>query len=96
MAASRHLGAQAVIAFDIRLWVAAQDQCLRGIKRRPTYCFAIDQSVQKVQHMGLGWHSCRQGHFYRGQHGLLIVMQDERQDVDHLPVAARAAEHLVL
>ena len=87
MAAPRDVGTQAIIAFDIGLGFMVQEQRLRGIKRRPIDCLAIDQSVQKVQHMGLGRHTCCQGHFHRSQHGLLIVMQDQRQDVDHLSVA---------
>jgi len=96
MAAPRDVGTQAIIAFDIGLGFMVQEQRLRGIKRRPIDCLAIDQSVQKVQHMGLGRHTCCQGHFHRSQHGLLIVMQDQRQDVDHLSVATGTAQHLVL
>ena len=96
MAALGDLDAQAIIAFDIGRRFAAQYQRLRGIKRRPTGRFAIDQSMQQVQHMGLGRHAGCQGHFNRSQHGLLIVMQDERQNVDHLAVAARFAQHLIL
>jgi hypothetical protein len=58
MAASGNPGAQAAIAFDIGLRLAPQDHRLRGIKRRPIDCFAIDQSVHQVQHMGLGGHAC--------------------------------------
>lgn len=45
MAASGDLGAQAIIAFDIGFGFAAQDQCLRGIKRRPANRLAINQPV---------------------------------------------------
>ena len=96
MAASGNLGAQAVIAFDIGLRLTGQDQRLWGIKRWPANHLAIDQPVQQVQHMGLGGQACRQGHFHGGQHSLLIVVQDERKDIDHLTITTGAAQYLVL
>ena len=52
--------------------------------RRPANHLAIDQPMQQVQHMGLGGHARSQGHFHSHQHGLFIVMQNQRQNVDHL------------
>lgn len=49
MAAPCDLGAQAVIAFDISLGLAAQGQCLWSIKWRPTSHLAINQSMQEVR-----------------------------------------------
>ena len=96
MTASGHLGAQAVIAFDIRLRFSAQYQCLWCVDLGPVGRLAIDQPVQQVQHMGLGWHPCGQGQFHGSQHGLFIVMQDEGKDIDHFPVTAGSAQHLIL
>ena len=96
MAASDDLGTQAIIAFDIGLGFMMQGQRLRGIQRRPIDCLAIDQSVRQVQHMGLGGHARCQSHFHCGQNSLLIMVQDERQDIDHLSVATGAAQHLLL
>ena len=45
---------------------------------------------------GLGRDALGQGHFHGDQHGLLIVVQDQCQDIDHLPVSARPAEHQIL
>ncbi len=46
--------------------------------------------------MGLGRHAFGQGKFDRGQHRLLVVMQDQGQDIDHLAVAASPPQHLLL
>ena len=46
--------------------------------------------------MGLGRHALGQGEFHGGQYGLLIVLQDERENIDHLPVSTRTAQHLIL
>ena len=85
MAASRDLAAQSVIAFDIGLGLAPQGQRLRGIQRWTTDDLAVDEAVQEVQHMGLGRHALGQRQFHGGQHGLLIVVQHEGEDID-LPV----------
>ena len=78
------------------LWFAVQDQGLRRIKRRSTNHFAIDQPVQQVQHMGLGWHTLGQGQFHGGKHGLFIVVQHEGEDIDHFAVTAGLAQHVIL
>ena len=96
MAAPSDLGPQAVVAFDIGLGFTAQDQRLRCIQRRPANHLGIDQTVQKVQHMGLGGHARCQGRFHCGQHSLFIVVQDQRQHIDHLSVATRLAQHMIL
>lgn len=96
MAASRDLAAQSVIAFDIGLGFAPQGQRLRGIQRWTTDDLAVDQAVQEVQYMGLGRHAPDQRQFHGGQHGLFIVVQNERKDVDHLAVTAGLAQHVLL
>ena len=94
MAASGDLGAQAVIAFDVRLGLTAQDQCLRRVQWRPTNHFAIDQPVQQVQHMGFGRHAFGHGQFHGGEHGLFVMLQHEGQDIDHLAIADLSLELL--
>ena len=46
--------------------------------------------------MGLGRHSSLKRQFGGTQHRLLIVMQDKRQYLDHLPVAADMLEKMAL
>ena len=96
MAASVYLGAQSIIALDIGLGFAAQDQCLRRIEIRSTGRLAVDQAAQQVQHMGLGRHTLCQGEFHGGQHGLLIMVQDKRKDIDHLAITTGFAQHVIL
>jgi len=105
MTASGGPGTQAVIAFDIGLWFALKDQHLWRIDVRATRRLSVDQPVQKVQHMGLGRDTLGQRHFHSDQHGLFVmlkaclqhdVIQDQRQDIDHLPIATRFAQHEVL
>lgn len=43
--------------------------------------------------MGLGRDACLQRQFHRAQHILFIVMQDQRQDIDHLTVTAGLTQH---
>ena len=46
-----------------------------------------------MQDARLGWRAGLQRQFDGGQHGLLVVLEDEGQDLDHLAVAARRLEH---
>ena len=96
MAASGVPGSQAIIAFDIGLGFAAQDQSLGRVDVRPASGLAVNQPVQDVQHVRLGRHALGQSLLHGLQHGLFIVMQDKRQDLDHLPISTRAAQHLLL
>ncbi len=96
MAASGGPGPQAIIAFDIGLWLTAQSECLWCVDVRPTDRLSVDQTVQKVQHMGFGCDALSQRHLHSDQHGLFVVVQNQRKDVDHLPVTAGATQHDVL
>ncbi len=87
MAASGHVRAQAIIAFDIGLGLSAQMQRLGRVDGW-SVGLSVDQAVQNVQHMGLGRDALGQGKFDRGQHRLLVVMQDQGQDIDHLAITA--------
>lgn len=46
--------------------------------------------------MDLGWNTGVQRRGDGGQHGLFVMMQDERQDLDHFPVAAGVAQQMSL
>ena len=46
--------------------------------------------------MGLGGNTGVQGHLDGAEHGLLIVLQDESQDLHHLPVTPRSLEKVAL
>ena len=46
--------------------------------------------------MGLGWNACLQGHLHGQEHGILIVLQNQGQDVDHLAVTAGLLEQVLL
>ena len=46
--------------------------------------------------MGLGRHPIGQGQLDRGQHRLLVMLQDQGEDIDHLPISAGSSQHLVL
>ena len=46
--------------------------------------------------MGLGCHALGQGQFHCGQHGLFVVLENQGEDVDHLPITAGLAQHLLL
>ena len=87
---------QPVIAFDIGLGFTSQGQCVRRIDNRPVGRFAVYQPMQQVQYMRLGCYAGLQGQFHSAQDDLFVVMKNERKDVRHLAITARAAEHLVL
>jgi len=50
--------------------------------------------MQHVENVGLGGHTGFQSQLDCMQDSLLVVMQNERQDLDHLPVATRAPEEM--
>ena len=91
MAASGNLGTQTVVAFDVRLGLAAQGQRLWRIQWRHAHHLAVDQPVQQVQDMGLGRHALAQRKFHSDKHRLFVVLQDEGQDIDHLAVTTGLA-----
>ena len=92
MAASGCLGTKAVIAFDIGLGFEAQDQSSWCVDIRAADSLAVHQSMQKIQHVGLRGDTLSQGHLASDQHGLLVVMQHQGQDIDH-PLAGRRCLH---
>src|SRR3546814_4552524 len=46
--------------------------------------------------MGLGGNTCFQRQLDSTEHRLLVMVQDQRQDIDHLPVAAGVSEKVGL
>ncbi len=96
MAASRDPATKAVISLDIGFRFTVQDQSLRRINVRATDRFAVDQAVKQVQNMGLGCHAFCQRHLCCDQYSLLIVVQDQRQDIDHFPISTWSSQHVIL
>lgn len=96
MAILRDHGAQAVVTGDIGLRLVLQDQRLWRIEWWTVDGLSVDQTEQEVHYMGLGRHAGFKGHLDRGKDRLLVVMQDQGQDVDHLAITAGLAQHVVL
>ena len=46
--------------------------------------------------MRLRWRAGLQRQFDGGEHGLLVVLENQGEDLDHLAVAARRLEHTLL
>src|SRR5271156_5921627 len=88
--------AQRVVAFDVGLRFGGKCQSIRRLYGWWVDRLAVDQSVQHVQDMGLGWRAGLQCEFDGGEHGLLVVLEDESQNLDHLAVAAGRLEHALL
>jgi len=88
--------AQRIVALDVGLWLFGQAQRLRRIRDRRLDRLAINQPVQEIEDMDLDWHPGLQCHLHGRQHDLLVMLQDERQDLDHLAVAAGLPEQMLL
>ena len=56
----------------------------------------IALAAPQVQDVRLGRRARFQGQFDGGEHRLLVVLEDEAEDLDHLTVAARRLEHALL
>ncbi|KWT72158.1 hypothetical protein APV28_1636 [Comamonas testosteroni] len=84
--------AQLVVAQHVGLRFVDQAQGLWCRHRRRRRRLPFQQTMQHVQHMGLGRHASFQGQLHGGQHGLFIVVQNQGQDLHHLPVATRLAQ----
>lgn len=87
---------QGVVSFNISLGFIGERQCLRGIEGWRREGFAVNEPMQQVQHMRLGRNARLQRHVDGRQDCLLVVLQDERQDIDHLPIAPRLLEQVLL
>ncbi len=87
---------EGIVSFDIGFGFIDEHQGLGSIYGRRHDGFTVDQAMQQVEDMGLGRHAPDQRQFHGGQHGLFIVVQNERKDVDHLAVTAGLAQHVLL
>ena len=56
----------------------------------------VDQAVQQVQDVSLRRDAGLQRRFDDSEHGLLVMLEDESQNLDHLAVAARRLKHALL
>src|SRR5471030_1371489 len=88
--------AQRVVALDVGLWLGGQGQSLRRFYRRRVHGLSVDQPVKQVQDMRLGRRTSLQRQFDGREHGLLVMLEDQSQNLDHLAVAARRLEHALL
>src|SRR5580698_9818429 len=88
--------AQGVVALDVRLRLGGQRQSLRRLYHRRVRWLSVDQAVQQVQDMGLRRGAGLQRQFDGGEHGLLVMLKNQGEDLDHLSVAARRLEHALL
>src|SRR5580698_1148356 len=69
--------AQRVVALDVSLWFVRQSQSLRRLYRRRVHRLSVDQAVQQVQNMRLRWRAGLQRQFDGGEHGLLVVLENQ-------------------
>ena len=81
-----------VVALDVGDRLTPQAKGLGRIYRRCWWCLAVSQPVQDVEDMGLGGNPCLQSQLDRAENRLLIMLQHQCQNLDHLPVPARALE----
>jgi hypothetical protein len=85
-----------IIAPDIGERFLGKPQRLGRVDRGSRGSLAVDQAVQDVEYVGLGCNAGFQRQFDCTQHGLLVMLQHERQDLSHLSVSARAAQEPAL
>ncbi len=83
---------EGIVSFDIGFGFIDEHQGLGSIYGRRHDGLTVDEAMQPVEDMGLGWNACLQSHLRGQEHGILIVLQDQGQDVDHLAVTARLLE----
>ena len=88
--------AQRVVAFDVGLRFGDERQSIRRLDDWWVDRLAVDQSVQHVQNMRLRRRASLQRQFDGSEHGLLVVLENQGEDLDHLAVAARRLEHALL
>src|ERR1700733_490480 len=88
--------AQRIVAFDVGLRFGGERQSIRRLHGWWVDRLAVDQSVQHVQNMRLRRHASLQCEFDGSEHELLVMLEDESQNLDHLAVAARRLKHALL
>src|ERR1700733_10437979 len=88
--------AQRIVAFDVGLRFGGERPSIRRLHGWWVDRLAVDQSVQHVQNMRLRRHASLQCEFDGSEHGLLVMLEDESQNLDHLAVTARRLKHALL
>ena len=88
--------AESVVAINVGLWFGGKRQRIRRLHRWRVERFAVDQPVQDVQDVRLGWRASLQRQFDGCQHRLLIMLKNQSQDLDHLAVTTPRLEHTQL
>src|SRR5471032_1159688 len=88
--------AQGVVALDVCLRFDGQRQRLRRSYRRRVRWLSVNQAMQQIQDVRLGRGASLQRQFHSGEHGLFVMLENESQDLDHLPVSAWRLEHALL
>lgn len=68
---------QIIIATHVCLWRCFQRQSIGWIDLWKISVCSVDQAVQQVQNVGLGWYTSRRRQFYGAQNGILIVVQNQ-------------------
>lgn len=76
---------QCVVARDVGLGLAPQDQGLRGIDPWRSSVLAVDQAVQDVEDVGLGRDAGVQCQFHGTQNGPFVMVQDQLMGWTALP-----------
>lgn len=88
---------QGIVAFDIGLGLIRERQgllrCADGWRR---VGFAVNETVQQVEDMRLGWNTGLQRRLDGREHGLFVVLKNESQDVDHFAITAGLLEQMLL
>src|SRR3546814_15394436 len=60
------------------------------------WSLAIDQAVQNIEDVGFGRHPGFKGQFDCAEYTLLIMLSNEGEDFDHLPVTTKPFEQMPL
>ncbi len=69
---------------------------LRGVDPGDLVRLAVDQPVQEAEDVGLGGDARVERQLDRTQHRLLIMLQDQREGLYHLPITTRMFEKIAL
>ena len=88
--------AQRIVAFDVGLRFGGEGQSIRRLHGWGVDRLSVDQSVQHIQNMRLARRASLQSQFDGSENGLLVMLEDESQNLDHLAVAAWRLEYALL
>src|SRR5689334_12649411 len=87
---------QGIVALDIGLGLIRECQGLRCADGRWREGFAVDEAMQHIEDMRLGWNAGLQRRLDGREHRLFVVLKNESQDIDHLAITARLLEQVLL